>query len=88
MNRARLITWEQVRSEIQAYIEARRSQFAFKTGATKSTSDPMEVDSFGKGARKARTGQVMVSGASKKVNIRTRIQARTLFVGTAVRKAT
>ena len=27
MNRARLITYEQVRSEIQAYVEARRSQF-------------------------------------------------------------
>ena len=35
-----LITYEQVRSEIQAYIEARRSQFAFKTVATKSTSGP------------------------------------------------
>ena len=48
MNRTRLITCEQVRSKIQAYIEARRSQCAFKTGAPKSTSDPMEVGSFGK----------------------------------------
>ena len=38
MNRVRLGTYEQVRSGIQAFIEARRSQFAFKTGATKSTS--------------------------------------------------
>ena len=43
INRARLITYEQVRKEIQSYIKARRSQFAFKTVATKSTSDPMEV---------------------------------------------
>ena len=35
MNRTRLTTYEQVRSEIQSYIEARRSQFAFKTVATK-----------------------------------------------------
>ena len=48
MNRA------QVRSDIQTYIEARRSQFAFKTVATKSTSDPMEVDSFGKGGKKGK----------------------------------
>ena len=54
MNRARLTKYEQVRSEIQAYIEARRSQFAFKTVATKSTSDPMEVDGFGKGGKKGK----------------------------------
>ena len=57
MNRARLITYEQVRSEIEAYIEARRSQFAFKTVSTKSTSDPMEVDSFGKGGKKGKKGK-------------------------------
>ena len=57
MNRARLITYEQVRSEIQAYIEARRSQFAFKTVSTKSISDPMEVDSFGKGGKKGKRGK-------------------------------
>ena len=56
-NRARLITYDQVRSEIQAFIEASRSQFAFKTVATKSTSDPMEVDSFGKGGKKGKKGK-------------------------------
>ena len=72
MNRARLITYEQVRSETQAYIKARRGQFAFKTVATKRTSHPMEV-----------YRKVMVRVARKKVNVRTRtrIQARTLFVG-------
>ena len=38
MNRAQLITYEHIRSEIQAHIEARRSQFAFKTVAPKNTS--------------------------------------------------
>ena len=57
MNRARLITYDQVRSGIQAFIEARRSQFAFKTVATKSTSDPMEVDSFGKRGKKGKKGK-------------------------------
>ena len=55
-NRARLITYEQVRSEIQAYTETRRSQFAFMTVAAKSTSDPMEVDSFCKGGKKGKKG--------------------------------
>ena len=54
MNLARLIGYDQVRSEIQAYIEARRSQFAFKTVAAKNTSDPMDVDSFGKGGKKGK----------------------------------
>ena len=44
MNRARPITHEQVRIEIQAYIEALQSQFEFKTVAAKSTSDPMDVE--------------------------------------------
>ena len=41
-------------------------------------------------ARKGRKGQVMARASRKKANIRTRhrIQARTLFVGIAVRKAT
>ena len=56
-NRARLITYEKVRSEIQAYTEARRSPFALKTVATKSTSDPMEVDSFDKGGKKGKKGK-------------------------------
>ena len=54
MNCARLITYEQVRSGIQAYTEARRSQVAFKTVATKSTSDPMEVGSFGRLGKKGK----------------------------------
>ena len=57
MNRARLITYEQVRSEIHAYIEARRSQFALKTVASKITSDPMEADCFGKGSKKGKQGK-------------------------------
>ena len=57
MNRARLMTYEQVRSEIQAYNEARRSQFAFKTVAAKCTSDPMDVDSFCKGCKKGKKGK-------------------------------
>ena len=94
MNCARLITYEQVRSGIQAYTEARRSQVAFMTVATKkSTSDPMEVDSFGRGGKKGKKGKKGKGdgkSGKRKVNIRTRtrVQARTLFVGTAVRKAT
>ena len=57
MIRARLITYEQVRSEIQAYTEARRSHFAFKTVAAKNTSDPMDVDSFGNGDKKGNKGE-------------------------------
>ena len=57
MNRARLVTYKQFRSEIQAYIEASRSQFAFKTVATKITSDPMEVASFGKGGKIGKTSK-------------------------------
>ena len=89
MNCARLITYEQVRSGIQAYTEARRSQVAFKTVATKNTSDPMEVDSFGGGGKKGKKGKKGDGKSGKrKVNIRTRtrVQARMLFVGTAVRK--
>ena len=71
MNSARLITHEQVRSEIQAFMEeVRRSQFALKTVASKITSDPMEVDSFGKGsktkARRARKEKVMSDGRNVK----------------------
>ena len=52
MNRARLITYEQVRGEIQGYIGARHSQVAAKTVAAKNTSDPMDVDSFGNDGNK------------------------------------
>ena len=68
MNRARLITYEQVRSEIQAYIEARRSQFAFKTSAAQSTSDPMDVDSSGKGGKKGKKGKKEGKGQNQSQN--------------------
>ena len=51
MNRARVITCDQVRNEIQAYIEARRSQFAFLAVAAKNTTDPTALDSFGTGGK-------------------------------------
>ena len=51
MNRARLITYEQVRGAIQAYIAALRSQFALKTVAAKNIADPMDVDRLGKGGK-------------------------------------
>ena len=51
-----LFSFQQVRNEIRGYIEARRRQFAFKTLAAKSTSDPMDVDSFGKGGKKGNKG--------------------------------
>ena len=57
MNRARLITCEQVRSEIQAYMDARRSQFDFRTVASEITSDPTEADSFGKGGKQDKKGK-------------------------------
>ena len=95
MNRARRITYEQVRSEMQANMQARRSQFAFKTVVAKSTSDPMDVASFGKCGRKAgkaRKGKVMARTARQEAQVKIRViirnQARTLFVGTVVRKAT
>ena len=49
MNSARLTTYQQ---GLQAHIEARRRQFAFKTVAPKDTSDPVDVDSFGRGGEK------------------------------------
>ena len=52
MSRARQITYEQNRSESQAYIEVRRGHFVCKTVASKNTSDPMDVDGFGKGDKK------------------------------------
>ena len=57
MNRARLITYEQVRSETQAYTKARRGRFAFKTVATKRTSHQKEVYSFGNGSKKGKNGK-------------------------------
>ena len=85
-NRARLITYEQVPSEIQAYIEARRSQFAFKTGAGKNTSDPMDVDSFGK-RKAARKGKVMARRARKKAIVQRLTMSAPLDVG-ALRRGT
>ena len=74
MNRARLITYEQIR------IEARRSKFALKTVALKVNSDPMEVDRCGKGGKK---GKKERSTSEPEPESKT----RTLFVGIAVRKA-
>lgn len=55
MNRARLPTYDNVRAEIQAYIEARRSQFAFRPAAR--NPDAMDVDSFSrKGGKKGGKG--------------------------------
>ena len=51
MSRARLITYEQVRSEIQAHMDA------LKTVASEITSDPTEADSFGKGGKKDKKGK-------------------------------
>ena len=57
INRPRLITYEQFPIEIREYTEAHRSQFAFKTVAAKNSSDPMDVDSFGKGGKKSKKGE-------------------------------
>ena len=76
MHRARLIMYEQVRSEIQAYMEARRSQFAFKTVVSKIPSDPMEVDNFGKGGKKGKKEKVMARRSSKKVNIKQKSESK------------
>ena len=54
MNRARLITYEQVRSEIQAYIEVPPKSVRI---AAKNTSDPMGVDSCGTGGKKGKKGK-------------------------------
>ena len=87
MNRARLITYEQARSEIQAYIEARLSQFAFRTVAAKNTADPIDVDSFGKGGKKGKKGKkgeddrTARKEAKVKTRVRIRILARTLVGG-------
>ena len=86
MNHARLITYEQVPSEIQAYTEARRRQFAFKTVAAKNTSDPMDVDSCGEGRK--RDGKNSKKGGKGQARVRIQIPARQLFVDTVVRKAT
>ena len=44
-------------------MKPRRSQLAFKTVAAKSTSDPMEVDSFGKSGKKGKKGRKEKSDA-------------------------
>ena len=79
-------------NEILAYIEARRSQFAFETVSAKSTSDPMEVDSFGKGGKTGKKGkQGKGDGRSGKKEGQHQNQnsnpKRTLFVDIAVTKA-
>ena len=57
MDRKRLIMYEQVRSEIQAYVVACRSHFTFKTDAAKNTSGPMNVDPFGRGGKRGKKGK-------------------------------
>ena len=54
MNRARLITYEQFRSEIQAYIEVPPKSVRI---AAKNASDPMGVDSCGTGGKKGKKGK-------------------------------
>ena len=92
MNHARPMTSKQDRSYIQAYNEARRSQFAFKTVAAKSTSDPMYVDISGKegkeGEKGKGDGKKGKKGGKGQPRISIRILARTLFAGTEARKAT
>ena len=68
MNRSRLSTYQQVRSEIQAFIEARRSQFALKDQGKKHP-DTMDVDIFvrhdggrGKGKGNGKGGKGKGSG--------------------------
>ena len=55
-------------SEIQAYIEARRRQFAFKTVAAWNTSDPMDGASFGKGGKKGKKGKKGGKGHNQSQN--------------------
>ena len=96
MNRARQISYEQVRRVIQPNIEARRRHFSFKTVAAKNTSDPMDVDSFGKGGKRGKKGKKgngdgnngKKGGKRQNQSQSVRIPAMTLFVGTMVRKAT
>ena len=85
MNRARLTMYEQIQSKIQANIEARRSQVAFKTVAAKNTSE----DSFGqggkKGGKKGRKwnggGKNGKKGGKGKTRVTIPIPTRKLFVG-------
>ena len=67
MNRARLITHEQVRSEIQAHVEARRSQFALHQ---RSPQTRWRWTALAKEARRTRKEKVMVRTSRKNVNIR------------------
>ena len=73
MNRARLITYEQVRDEIQAYIEARPIHFRIQDNCDK---EHLRIDGGGKGGK---------TDKKEKGEHQNPIQARTLFVGTAVR---
>ena len=77
------VTWNSILPEPCATDHVRRSQLP------RITSDPMEVDTFGRGGKKGNKGKKGKKGEKKKVNIRIRvgIQTRTLFVGTVVRKA-
>jgi hypothetical protein len=56
MNRARLPTYDHVRAEIQAYIEARRSQGALGSRERPQGASPMEVDVFMKNSKGSKGG--------------------------------
>ena len=64
MNRSRLRAYEQVRSEIDAYIGAKHSQGAISRSSGRKNDDPIDVDSFqkGKGKRKGK-GKGKTGGA-------------------------
>ena len=67
MNRVRLITYEQARGEIQHHIEARRSQFAFKTVAAKKDSSVSTcANSFGENGGKNGKKQSGGKGGKKR----------------------
>ena len=63
MNRARLITYAQVR----VLTESRRNQFAFRTFAAKNKSDPMDVDNCDQG------GNTDTTKARREATVNTRV---------------
>ena len=76
MNRARLITYEQVRSEIQAWSLHRSPPKPIRIQDSCDQRAPQirwRWTALTTEARKARKGKVMSRTARKKVNIRTRI---------------
>ena len=92
--RARLITFEQVRSEKQAYIvkpaEVNSHSRQLRQRAPQIRWRSTALAKEARKGRKGRKEKVTARASRMKVDnrTRTRIQARTLFDGTAVRKAT